>query len=124
MRNLVYLKLVTGEDIIGMHSADTDPVEIHFPLQIVYAVHQGSGATVVDLIPWAVAAKFTSSFLYDNSIVAQMEPSPALIALYRSRVRHLVAEDALPSPYADRLEHIPSPTHVFPCHANGAFIIQ
>lgn len=120
---IVYYKLHSGQEVVATVAGKSAPggMTLMFPMEVVQ-IQTGSGDVVTDLIPLALAARFTRCTMAKASIMAVFEPHPTLSDFYKSTVRRLVTEEMRHAGGHGPSGHYS--THCPPADENGNIIVQ
>ena len=89
-KQLIYLKLVSGEDLIGyVEELDDTHVRITKPLRA-SLIDNLRGNSSVRLEPWLIVNRIDDScIINENKIITFSKPAPEYIAFYKDAIRSL-----------------------------------
>ena len=89
-KQLIYLKLVSGEDLMGfVEEIDNTHVRVTKPLRAML-IDNLRGSSSVRLEPWLIDNRIEDSCIYHETIILTFtKPSPEYIAFYKDAIRSL-----------------------------------
>ena len=89
-KQLIYLKLVSGEDLMGfVEEIDNTHVRVTKPLRAML-IDNLRGSSSVRLEPWLIVNRIEDScILHENKILTFTKPAPEYIAFYKDAIRSL-----------------------------------
>ena len=89
-KQLIYLKLVSGEDLMGyVEEIDDTHVRVTKPLRA-SLIDNLRGSSAVRLEPWLIVNRIDDYCIIDeNKIVTFTKPAPEYVAFYKDAIRNL-----------------------------------
>tara|TARA_B100000029_G_C17576784_1_gene958414 strand:+ start:143 stop:610 length:468 start_codon:yes stop_codon:yes gene_type:complete len=89
-KQLIYLKLVSGEDLIGyVEELDDTHVRVTKPLRA-SLIDNLRGTSSVRLEPWLIVNRIEDScIINENKIVTFTKPAPEYVAFYKDAIQNL-----------------------------------
>ena len=89
-KQLIYLKLVSGEDLMGfVEEIDNTHVRVTKPLRAML-IDNLRGSSSVRLEPWLIVNRIEDScILHENKILTFTKPAPEYIAFYKDAIKSL-----------------------------------
>lgn len=89
-KQLIYLKLVSGEDLIGyVEELDNTHVRVTKPLRA-SLIDNMRGSSSVRLEPWLIVNRIEDScILHENKILTFTKPAPEYVTFYKDAIQNL-----------------------------------